>query len=257
MRATAEERQWQHALTVRSRPAIIDPDLVDVAMFNGLGAEPAFTDLASTARLGERHDRGYGRRADDARRVRSIVEETLSIPAADLLALDESREKGEEDPVTFGSAAADQRGVRVPAQVRELVAAGQPVTPSEWQSVYSILVQVTKRRRSAKWREEERLAGVTLSPDFFVPPDALPAQATPTTIRWRASQEDRFDWLDTLQSRVDQERSLLASFLDVVSGVEEVALPALRDALVPPRASERCPGQGRLGDGPSGHRCQG
>ena len=64
-------------------------------MFNGLGAEPAFTIWQA------RHDWVNDTIADMAAEPTTlagfdtIVEETLSIPAADLLALDESREKGE------------------------------------------------------------------------------------------------------------------------------------------------------------------
>jgi hypothetical protein len=238
VRATVEERQaWQHALAVRSRPAIIDPDLVDTATFNGPSAAPAVTIWQA------RHDwvrdtiAAMAATPTTLAGFDTLVEETLSIPVADLLALDASREKGEGIQPRLDQLPLTNAAFVYLLKMRELVAAGQPVTPSEWQSVYSILVQVTKRRRSAAWREEEQrpsdgAAGVTLSPDFFVPPDVLTAQATPAPLGWRASQEDHFDWLETLQGRVDQERNLLASFHDAVSGVEEAVLPPLRDALV-------------------------
>src|SRR5439155_5395749 len=82
----------------------------------------------------------------------------------------------------------------------------------------------------------ERAEGIVLSQDHFVIP-------TPTTITfpppeprkldpWRASRVARSDWQDVLQSRIDQESSVIAGMHDVVSSAEEIALPRLRDALV-------------------------
>jgi hypothetical protein len=232
-RATAEGRQqWQRALAMRSGPVVIDPDLVEVGNLNGLAADAALKIWQA------RHDWVNKTLSDMAALPKTvagfdaIVEATLSIPVPDLLALDESRKNGEGIQTRL-----DQMPLTNPAfvyllKVRQLVAAAQPITQSEWESVHSILVEVTKRRRSAEWRDEERLAGIALSPDFFAATDVQPAQPVPTALSWRFSREDRFDWLDTLQSRVNQERSLLASFHEVVNTVEEALLPLRRDALV-------------------------
>jgi hypothetical protein len=232
-RVTVEERQeWEQALRVRSRPPVIDPDLIDSTRFNGLAAKPAFTIWQA------RRDWVSDTIADMAGEpttlagLDTIVEDTIGVSLGDLLDLDARRKEGEAIQPRLDQLSLTNAAFVYVLRIRELLAAAQPVMDAEWDSVYSILVQVSKRRRFAQWREEERIAGITLSPDFFVPPDALPVQPIPPEIRWRVSQDDRFDWLDTLQSRVDQERSLLASLHEVVSGVEEAALPRLRDSFV-------------------------
>ena len=165
----------------------------------------------------------------------TIVEETVSLPVAELLAIDAARENGEGVQTRLDQLTLSNAAFVYLLGIRRLVAAGQPVTALEWENVHSILVQVLKQRRSAEWREEEQAAGVTLSPDFFLMPDAFaPPSATATAgvNRWRVGQDARFEWLDTLQSRVDQERGVLASLHDVISGVEEDTLPSLRNALI-------------------------
>jgi hypothetical protein len=232
LRATVEQRQaWRRALDVRCRRPIVDPDIVATAWFNALGAAPADT-LWQTRKM------WIDDRIDDMESAGTtlagfdtIVGDTLDISIAALTALDDRRRKGEAIQARLDQLPLDNPAFGSLLKTRALLAGGQPVTPAEWASAYSILVEVMKRRQSAEWREEEDAAGISLSPDFFVSPAVLPAPSAPSPASWRVSQADRFDWLDTLQSRIDQERSLFVSFHDVVSTVEESVLPSLRDAL--------------------------
>ncbi|SPB18558.1 hypothetical protein NOV72_05758 [Caballeronia novacaledonica] len=233
MRATAEQRSvWEQGLAARSRPSIVDPDLMDTIAFNGLGAEAAFT-LWQV-----RHDWVANTIADlDAKPKTlagfdSIVEGALATPMADLLALDTSRVAGQAVQWRLDQLSLSNAAFAYLLKIRALLAAGQPVIADEWDGIHSILLQVMKSRLTAQWRDEERLAGVILSPDFFVAPDALPAQPAAAALRWRFDLDTRFNWLDTLQARVDQDHSTLASYQDVLSAVEEIVLPTLRDALI-------------------------
>src|SRR6185312_10663047 len=127
--------------------------------------------------------------------VETLVEQTVGVPMAELLALDERRRNGEAIQRRL-----DQLHLTNPAfvyllRLRELVAAAQPVTRDEWESFFSILVRVRTRRLTAQWRDEERAAGVTLSPDFFVPLSGSMLVPLPPVLAWRMTQDERFDWL--------------------------------------------------------------
>lgn len=232
-RVTAEERQeWQHALQTRSRPSIIDPDAIDPTTPGGLVTEPALTIWQTRRNWVTDTVADMAAEPKTVAGFDAIVEDRIAIPIADLLVLDQRRQAGvaiqtrlDQFPLTNGA-------FTYLLRIRELLAAGQPVLDAEWAAVHSILVQVAKRRLTAQWREEERQAAITLSPDFFASPDATTSQPIPPELRWRISQEDRFDWLDALQSRVNQERTVLAACHDLIATVEESELPVLRAGLV-------------------------
>jgi hypothetical protein len=126
--------------------------------------------------------------------------------------------------------------------VHQLLQAGAPVTPQEWQDVSSILAQVRKRRLFATWQQEEQERGIVLGPDHFRLSDAplstpptqaqTQAQAAPSLPAWRATRQARQDWQDTLQARIDQEATAVQACDALVSATEEEVLPPLRDALV-------------------------
>lgn len=114
-------------------------------------------------------------------------------------------------------------------RLREL-AKTNTVTPSEWDDVFSILLQVKKRGQYLAWRNQETDVGqgaITLSPDHFVVADEMP-----NLPRWRATYEQRLAWQDRLQSRIDQDASLKEAQAAALSAADQAALPVLRDALV-------------------------
>jgi hypothetical protein len=117
-------------------------------------------------------------------------------------------------------------------KLRQLTTVGA-LLDSEVDDVASILAQAQKLRSFADWRQEEQGAGLVLGLDFFrfpaadepiVPPDVSP--------EWRASAGDRRIWQDTLQARIDQQKSLKQALLSVIDAAEEESLPLLRDGLV-------------------------
>lgn len=97
--------------------------------------------------------------------------------------------------------------------------------PSEWDDLYSILVQVMKVREYDTWRTEE--TSLILGPDSFII-----ATNEPQLPVWRATRQTRQTWRDTLQGRINQQEATRKAFLAAVSAAETVALPTLRDALV-------------------------
>ena len=101
------------------------------------------------------------------------------------------------------------------------------VTSSEWQDLYHILVQVKKSQKFDEWKQAERLANITLSPDYF----RISAISHELNLL-RASPHDRQKWQDTLQARIDQEMSVIHTLQENIWSAEEIALPTLRDSLV-------------------------
>jgi hypothetical protein len=119
--------------------------------------------------------------------------------------------------------------------MRTLVAEGNDLLEEEWEAVYSILVQVEKRRQFPTWRQDEK-GSVFLSPDFFKVPEPYPVQFPPVEPEpppaWRAIWQDRRAWEDALQARLDQEKSVRESLRQAVRETEEEVLPMLRDLLI-------------------------
>ena len=93
----------------------------------------------------------------------------------------------------------------------------------------NILVAVHRGRRHARWRGEERAAGITLGPDFF---RSRSDEGPVVLVPWRAAAADRRAWERTLRGRVQQEAGLELALRAAVGEAEEAALPALRDVLV-------------------------
>lgn len=114
------------------------------------------------------------------------------------------------------------------------------LTDDEKTIVHHILVRVKKRRKAAHYRSEEcgeeADSIVTLSPRFFrlretglvsYPPDPVyPIQP------WLASATDQAAWYRKLAGRVEEERSLIAEWQEVLFEVDEAMMVHLRDALV-------------------------
>ena len=241
-RATAEERQqWERALERKSRPPIIDPDLL------------ASTNYLKTPRTGDAATLWNQRRKDIDAKFHSLVGQGAGVnrTAATLDSIaDEELGKGVLQELVEARKAGKAIAARLQQlslsfntlnellRVRELLRAVPPqqVLDSEWESVCSILTAVWKQRQLADWQVEERTKGLSLSPDWFqlLPVDVtkFPPPPPPKLDPWRGSLDVLLDWQDKLQSRIDQEQETISALANAVSEVEEQALPALRDALV-------------------------
>lgn len=110
-----------------------------------------------------------------------------------------------------------------------------PITGTEWENLYHILVQHFKNTHYAEWRQQEKDAGIFLSPDFFrIPPPVFNfdlVQEEDQT-QWRTKRADFRDWRDRLKGRIEQDRTDAAALADAVAKAEEAHLPALRQILI-------------------------
>lgn len=240
-RASAETRQlWIQALRVRSRPPLIDPDLIDADHFYGSDEasiiwddrrrqitewiEQAETDIQTAITPDKQKDK-----------LQETFANWLEILPEDIDALAKADEEGESIEGRLEQLDLNYGAFAYLLRVRDLHANNQTILPEEWENVHSILTQVRKRRMAAEWREKEKLAGIILSPDHFrlpdtqqkypySPPEPLPA--------WRATFLDLLEWEDNLQSRIDQQHAVIDSLRQAVSETEEEMLTTLRDMLI-------------------------
>jgi hypothetical protein len=161
----------------------------------------------------------------------TVIKGTLGL-SADLLALDTQRLAGADIEPQLA-----QMQLSLPAFVhlmslRKLAAAGT-ILASEWDEVYSILVQVEKRRSFAFWRSEEQAHHIVLGPQAFRLPEAGQTFVPPAVApEWRMTLQDRHAWQEILRARIHQQETLQQALLAVVDTTEEDTLAMLRDALV-------------------------
>ncbi|MDZ7961969.1 MAG: hypothetical protein RMY34_29540 [Aulosira sp. DedQUE10] len=162
-----------------------------------------------------------------------------SFTVAELTALEQQQTTGNNISARLEQLKLNREAFTSLLRVRKLVEVQSnpsSVLLSEWEDVYSILVQVEKRRRFVEWRQQEKDAVLSLSPDFFkIPePPALtfpPPEPAPLPT-WRATWRDRRNWEDTLKTRIEQEKTLNEALKTAVSTVEGTTLTMLRDALI-------------------------
>jgi receptor-binding and translocation channel-forming TcA subunit of Tc toxin/ABC toxin-like protein len=237
-------RDWQAALTRNSGDPIVDPDVIDEATdftspLAQNGAYPIYrarkaivdqevADLENTrAAAGPAGGLGW---------FEARLADRIGISLADLTALDGQRRAGADIAGRVAQLGLTRAAFAWLVRTGALLAAGQALLASEWSAANSIFVQVLKGRRFAAWREEERLAGMTLGPDFFQAAQPAPLQfplpAPRTLPAWRATARQRSTWTRTVKSRVEQEQAVVDAFHAIVDEVEEETLPSLRDALI-------------------------
>lgn len=126
---------------------------------------------------------------------------------------------------------------RLRATRRLAAQGGPPLLQAEVDEAVAILMRADKVRRYSRWRDEERGDGhqepVRLGPDTFSEPPA-PANDDPPwePPAWRVTPSELRRWRDTLETRADQHRQVLASLVDAAGRVEEATLPLLRNHLL-------------------------
>lgn len=210
-----------------ARP-LIDPDLIGPGDLE----RPVRGDAAYE--LWEARQREVQDPLSDLRRQRpsigmaGIVESSefgLGIPLTELRAWRGRVDEGEDV-----RSEVEGVGLTMPSFRRLLAVAdleGSEVLDSEWEEVYSIITQARKRRQYATWRDEERTAGLTLSPEHF-----RLADKEPELPRWRATVEDRRAWRNKLKARIEQQQAVIEGLREAVDAAEAATLTRLRDALI-------------------------
>jgi len=237
-RASGDTRQfWQQTLRDRSQSAIIDPDLIGPGdLKNPAPGDPAF-DLWK-AREGEISTQltqlAAAPKTKDG--LDTNLQSILGVSVAQFLKIAEDQEKGNVISDRLAQLSLEVAEFNYLLRIAKLVNQNQPILDLEWENTYSILVQVWKRRQSAQWRAAEKAQTILLSSDFFQIPPPAPIQfppKEPTIVDiWRSSRVAYQDWQDRLQSRLDQEKTVIQALAEAVSAAEEVTLPTLRDALI-------------------------
>jgi hypothetical protein len=237
-RVSAEARQaWRQALAVRTKDPIIDPDLIDFEDLRKPLAGKAFETLRDRAKwLNDQRDLLEKTRGPASLNgFNAIVKDALGIDGQVLVTLAEENKQGHSIEARLEQLNLTNASFSYLLRVRDLAANQQPIIASEWEAVYSILVQAQKKRCYAAWREEERIAGIMLSPDHFAIPAPTAITFPPPQPRkfdpWRASWVAHRDWQDILQSRIDQENGVIAGMPEAISATEEAVMPLLRDTL--------------------------
>jgi hypothetical protein len=235
-RATSEAREaWRQALSLRSQPSLIDPDVIDAGHLRTRTGD-AYTLWESRAEDITDQIADLGTNPKTLAGLESILVAVVGIGEETLGKLAEKRDQGESVAAQLAQLNLAMAAFVYLGRIRALLAANQPILDDEWESVYSILTQVWKQRQFADWRAEEEAAGIILSQDTFQIPEihvtTFPPPPPPELPVWRATWRARQDWEDTLQSRIELEETILEALRQAVSETEEAVLPRLRDALV-------------------------
>ncbi|BCJ56120.1 hypothetical protein Asp14428_75950 [Actinoplanes sp. NBRC 14428] len=171
---------------------------------------------------------------DPAAAVEAVVALGLGRPGApvtvaDLEALTAERADGHDVAARLDAAGLTGGSLAHLVGAHAIAAAGQALSDDEWAVIEATLVRARAAGEAATWRDEERAAGLTLSPDFFTLTDAgPPAGPMPLWLDTGAAARDR---RDTLAARIEAERSVADELRAAVDSAEEATLPALRDAL--------------------------
>ncbi|HMB26506.1 MAG TPA: hypothetical protein VKS99_00315, partial [Blastocatellia bacterium] len=218
-RASAEARQvWRQALQTRSARPIIDPNIIDEYDFRDLDPDPKTAYGIWRLRWNEINGRiseitkTPPQTKDDLDKLFQN-QDYIGLKTDDLFALDKYRSAGSGIQGRLDQLGLSNAAFNTLLRVSKLVVNGQPILPSEWMDVASILAQSYKEKRFADWRIEEQAAAILLSPDFFQPrptsTDPLSPTPEPALPAWRATIADRRDWQDTFQSRIDEQNSTI------------------------------------------------
>ena len=117
--------------------------------------------------------------------------------------------------------------------LREMLVTGGVLLDDDWDDVCDILLQTRKRRSFARWRSDEKDHDIYLSPFNFQIPDPLLATAEERIgSTWRYDWNQKLDFRDLLEIRVNQRETAVDALQETISVVEERTLPILKNALL-------------------------
>lgn len=179
---------------------------------------------------------------DPGAAVGAVIELGLSRPGApvdvnDLTELEAAQRLGERIGARLAPLGLTPASFGFLMPVLRMAESGQPILDPEWEVVLDTVLTAGKRRDFPAWREQERAAAVTLSPEYFRlardNEETAPEQARSLTIApWLSTRDARRAWVEVLGARVDQEAAVRAGVDAARNSAEETALPLLRDTLV-------------------------
>jgi len=243
-RATMDQRRtWLNALTENSGRPIIDPDLLGPGdLFDPTAGSVAF-DLHEARRLqmeawqtaiGDPDAPAF---LADLTSFDAALTDTLDLEEPNLATLRDEQDAGTDirprlQQLTLDGAAFNQLLV-----YRDILAVGgNSLTKEEKTNVQHILANVRKKRQFLAFREQEVVAGITLSQDFFRTRESfigtVPMEVEFELKPWLAGERDLILWRRMLKGRIEQEKSVLDAWQQALFEVDEVMMVHLRNALV-------------------------
>lgn len=235
-RATPEARAlWQYALRLRSQAPIVDPDLISSDdLRHKIETDPAYNILQERKAWIKGQKESLKTTLESASTPKNgfneILSSTIGVQPEELLALANQQKQGDSIAARLDQLSLEMGDFLLLMRIYSLLLleSEEVILPSEWEEVYTILVQVTKRRTFAEWQEEEKAQGIILSPDFCQIPDQEPTGLSQSL----GIRLARRDWQDKLSTRIDQEKSVWTALSQAVDACEEATLLLLRDALI-------------------------
>ncbi len=246
------QQTWMRILEYRGHSSIIDPDLLNADDLKVPEAGNAAFDIWQQRRVWIEGDGTPGNPGkigelkqlredtsasdDDPTALEELLKATLKIDFADLNNILAEQENGTDIHNRLRQLNIERDAFNYILGIKKILEGGSAILDSEWEAVYAILVQVLKRRLAGTWQDAEKSEGIVLSQDHFKLPEAQPLEFPPRELtplpEWRATNQALWNWRDTLQTRIEQENTVIQSLDELISSTEEVTLPMLRDALV-------------------------
>ncbi|MBK9284050.1 MAG: hypothetical protein IPM51_06980 [Sphingobacteriaceae bacterium] len=111
-----------------------------------------------------------------------------------------------------------------------------PLVESEYNDIIDILIHIRSGYKPFSQVTEEYNNNIILSQDFFKiykpAPVNFPLSNLPEFNKWRSPYSERKAWLDTLQTRIERESSVIEKWKDILLDAEEQNMPLMRDALI-------------------------
>ncbi len=251
----SERAEWQRTLRLWNRQPVIDPDIVPIENIKNFVIGNAVHDIwlglkghyAALALDIENIFSGTSLSTQKANYdliLSTIIARTEVIEStADLLpyfvAIAQEEEKGVGiRPILaqYGISITEYRTLRNVYDVLQ-VNPTLPLLNSEYEDIRDIFVSITKRNALAfKAIDREWNQGILLCSDEFqnYKPAItnFPLTELPQDNPWRTPYSVKKEWKDLLESRNDREKSVKDEWNELLTNVEEVTMPVMRDALI-------------------------
>lgn len=252
--STAQRTAWLNALAEHQERPIIDPELIGPgALKEPIEEDDAF-DLWKA-----RWERMHGDAADfpvgggngwladveahtafdlnNAGELEMLTKEFLGHVEDSLTALREQQEDGIDIRPRLAQLDLSPAAFNQLLTCHDiLVASPGSLTAEEKTSIQRILAGVQAKRHRFADRLEEQDESITLSQDFFIIREqaigSFPPQVEYPLVPWLAEERDLILWRRQLRGRMEQEKSAMDAWQQVLHEVDEAMMVHLRDALV-------------------------
>jgi hypothetical protein len=104
----------------------------------------------------------------------AVLQTGIQKKSADLLNLDAQLQSGQDISAQLAAINLSFEAFDYLVRICNLAPQGQQLLVSDWNDVFSILIQAQKQAQYPAWLAAEQPAGLTLGPDFFISPPRVP-----------------------------------------------------------------------------------